>query len=183
MLEDRCLLSIAPLNVALVSDAVAQAQQVRAAAAKDTIAIVYHADTMTTTGLVDLLASVSTAHNGAPIGHLGIVAHGGPGQLDLGKGDDLSLATMPSQVAALERLRSILTSDARVDLYSCSVAAGAGGKTFVDELSAVTGAAVFASDNPVSTVPGSDFIWEYHTGQTAANNELFSIQEIETIPN
>jgi len=62
-LEDRCLLSVAPLDVVLVSDAVAQAQQVRDAAATDTVAIVYHADTMTTTGLVDL-----------------------------GKGDDLSLA-------------------------------------------------------------------------------------------
>jgi hypothetical protein len=181
-LEDRWLLSVAPLNVVLVSDAVAQVQQVCDAAAKDTIAIVYHSDSMTTTGLVDLLASVSTAHNGAPIGHLGIVAHGGPGRLDLGKGDDLSLATMPSQAAALERLRSVLTSDARLDLYSCSVAAGEGGKTFVDELSAVTGAAVFASDDPVGTVPGSDFIWEYQTGQAAASNELFSIQEMETIP-
>ncbi len=181
-LEDRCLLSVAPLSVALISDAVAEAQQVRAAAAMDTIAIVYHADTMTTTGLVDLLASVSAAHNGAPIGHLGIVTHGGSGELDLGNADDLSLATLPSQAAALERLRSVLTSDARMDLYSCSVAAGADGKTFVDELSAVTGAAVFASDNPVGTVPGSDFVWEYHTGQAAESNDLFSVQEIGTIP-
>ena len=122
------------------------------------------------------------SHNGALIGHLGIVAHGGPGEIDLGKGDDLSLATLPSQAAALERLRSVLTSDARLDLYSCSVAAGAGGKTFVDELAADNGAAVFASDNPVGTVPGADFIWEYHTGQAAASNELLSVQEMETIP-
>ena len=111
-LEDRCLLSVAPLNVALISDAVAQAQQVRAAAANGTIAIVYHADTMTTSGLVNLLASVSAAHGGAPIGHLAIVAHGSPGEIDLGKADDLSLATLPSQAAALEQLRSVLTSDA-----------------------------------------------------------------------
>jgi hypothetical protein len=177
-LEVRTLLSI---NVVLISDAVAQAQQVRDAAAKDTIAIVYHNDTMTTTGLADLLASVSAAHNGTPIGHLGIVAHGGPGEVDLGKGDDLSLATMPTQAPTLERLRSVLTSDARLDLYSCSVAAGADGKTFVDELSAITGAAVFASDNPVGSVSGSDFVWEYHTGQGVASKELFSVQELETI--
>ena len=76
----------------------------------------------------------------------------------------------------------MLTSDARLDLYSCSVAAGAGGKTFVNELAADTGAAVFASDNPVGTVPGADLVLEYHTGQAAASNELFSIQEMETIP-
>ena len=110
------------------------------------------------------------------------MAHGGPGEIDLGNADDLSLATLPSQVAALEQLRSVFTSHAEIDLYSCSVAAGVGGKAFVDELAADTGAAVFASDNPVGTVPGSDFIWEYHTGQAAASNELFSVQEIEAIP-
>ncbi len=174
--------AVAPLNVVLISDAVAQAEQIQEAAAPDTIAMIYDSDAVTRTEMVDLLASVSAGHNGAPIGHLGIVAHGRPGELDLGKGDDLSLAMMPSQAAALERLRSVLTSDARLDLYSCSVAAGASGRSFVDELAAVTGAAVFASDNPVGTVPGADFVWEYHTGQAAASNELFSVQEIETIP-
>ena len=186
-LEDRRLLSVAPptvlpLNVVLISDAVAQAPQIRAAAAMDTIPIVYHSDMMTTIGLDNLLATVSAAHNGALIGHLGIVAHGSPGEVDLGKGDDLSLATLPSQAAALGRLRSVFTSDARLDLYSCSVAAGACGKTFVDELAADTGAAVFASDNPVGTVAGSDFTWDYHTGNAVANSELLSVQEMETIP-
>ena len=179
-LEDRRLLSVAPptilpLNVVFISDAVAQAPQIRAAAAIDTIPIVYNADTMTATRMGDLLASVSASHNGAPIGHLGIVAHGSSGEIDLGKYDDLSLATLPSQAAALARLRSLLTNSARVDVYACDVAAGAAGKIFVDALSAATGAAVFASDNPVGTVPGSDFIWEYHTGQAATSNELLSV--------
>ena len=73
-LEDRRLLSLAPLNVALISDAVAQAEQIRFAAAKDTIAVIYHANDMTTAGMVDFLAAVSAAHNGALIGHLAIVA-------------------------------------------------------------------------------------------------------------
>lgn len=87
VMEDRTLLSVAPMNVALVSDAVARAEQIRQAAAKDTIAIIYDADSMTTAGLVDLLGSVSAAHDGARIGHLGIVTHGGAGQVDLGTGD------------------------------------------------------------------------------------------------
>jgi len=40
LVDPGCSLAVAPLNVVLVSDAVAQAQQVRAAAAPDTIAIV-----------------------------------------------------------------------------------------------------------------------------------------------
>ena len=178
-LEDRSLLSV---NVVLISDAVAQAQQIRAAAAPDTIAIVYDADTVSTTGLINLLTSVSATHNGALIGNLGIVAHGGPGEIDLGKGEDLNLATLRSQAAALEGIRSVLTSDATLELYSCSVAAGPDGKTFVNELATVTGAAVFASDNPVGTVPGANFTWDYRTGQTVASNVLFSIPELETIP-
>jgi uncharacterized repeat protein (TIGR02543 family) len=172
----------APLNVALVSDAVEQAEQVCAATAEDTITIIYHSDSMTPNGLADLLASVSAAHHGTRIGHLGIVAHGGPGELFLGKGNILSLATLPGHALALERLRSVLASDARLDLYACSVAAGRGGKTFVDELAALTGAAVFASDNPVGTMPGADFVWEYHAGQVNASMELLLVREMEKIP-
>ena len=62
------------------------------------------------------------------LGTSGIVAHGGPGEIDLGNGDDLSLNTLPSQAAALEQLRPLFTSDACVELYSCLVAAGAGGE-------------------------------------------------------
>jgi hypothetical protein len=180
-LESRTLLSVAPLNVALVSDAVAQAQEVRAAAAKDTIAIVYQSDNMTTTGLVDLLASVSAAHNGLPIGNLAIVAHGNSGEIDLGKADDLNLATLPGQTIALERLRSVLANNACLDLYSCDVAAGASGKAFVNDLAAVTGATVYASDNLVGTVPGANLVLAYHRGPAVASNDLFSAQEMETI--
>jgi len=179
--KNRRLHSVAPLNVVLVSDSVAQAEQIRRAAAGDTIAIVYHSESMTTAGLISLLGSVSVANNGAHIGHLGIVAHGCPGTIHLGSGNDLSLTTLPSQAAALGRLRSVFTDNARLDLYACSVAAGTGGKTFVDELSAAMDAAVFASDNPVGTVAGADFIWEYHAGRAAATSELFSIREMETI--
>ena len=184
-LEDRSLLSVAPvlpLSIALISDAVVQAEQIQQAAAKDTIAIVYDADTMTTSGLVDLVKSVSAAHGGALIEHLGIVTHGGPGEIDIGSVDNLSLATLPSQAAELQQLRSVFTTDARVDLWSCSVAAGPQGKSFVNELAADTGAAVFASDDPVGTVPGADFVWEYHKGQPSTSGDLFSLQELQTIP-
>ncbi|MGA2033344.1 MAG: DUF4347 domain-containing protein, partial [Thermoguttaceae bacterium] len=171
-----------PLNVVLISDAVAQAPQVHDAAANGTIAEIYNADTMTASGLVNLAKSVSAAHGGALIAHLGIVAHGGPGEIDLGNADDLSLATLPSQAAALAQLQSVFTSHAEIDLYSCSVAAGVGGKTFIDEFAADTGAAVFASDNPVGTLPGANLFLDCHTGQAAARSDLFSLRALETIP-
>jgi len=173
---------VASLNVAVISDAVAQAESVRDAAAKDTIALVYHSDRMTLHGLVEMLAAVSAAHHGARIGHLGIVSHGCPGEVVLGHGDALSLAMLPSQAVALAGLRSLLADDSRLDLFSCAVASGALGKTFVDQLAAVTGAAVFASDNPVGSVPGADFVWEYHTGEAPPSSELLSLQDMKSIP-
>lgn len=160
-LEDRRLLSVAPLKVMLISDSIAQAQQISAAATNDTIAVVYHADGMTTAGLANLLASVSNAHDGAAIEHLGIVAHGSEGAIELGSTETLCMATLPSETATLKRLQSLLTDDARLDLYSCSVAAGAIGRAFVDEISSLTHATVYASDDPVGTVSGADFVWEY----------------------
>ena len=76
----------------------------------------------------------------------------------------------------------MLTTDARVDLWSCSVAAGPLGRFFVNELAADTGAAVFASDNPVGTVPGADLCWDYHTGHLTAKDDVFSVQQIAAIP-
>jgi len=176
------LLSLPPLNVALISDAVAQAQQVRAAATTGTIAIVYHSNTMTTPGLVDLLAAVSAAHGGAPIGNLAIMAHGGPAEIDLGNTDDLSLATLPGQASALGGLRFVLTSNACVDLFTCCAAVGASGKTFVADLAAATGANVFASDSLVGTVPGATLFLDCHSGPVAATTDLFSLPEMDVIP-
>ena len=181
-LEDRRMLSVSPLNIALISDAVAQAEQIQQAATEDTIAIIYDADTMTTSGLVDLVESVSAAHNGALIGHLGIVTHGASGEISLGTAEVLNLDTMQSHTADLEQLGSLLTDDARLDLYSCSVAADDSGKTFVDELSTVIGATIYASDDPVGTVAGADLVWEYHTSQMIANNDIFSVKKIAAIP-
>ena len=63
------------LNVVLISNEVVQAEQVRMAAAPNTIAIIYDSETMTTSGLVNLLSSVSAAHNDSRIEQLGIVTH------------------------------------------------------------------------------------------------------------
>jgi len=177
-----CSSSAAPLNVVLIGDAIVQAEQIRRAASPGTIAIVYQSDSMTVAGLTDLLGSVSAAHNGALIEHLGIVAHGRPGAIDIGKHERLTLTTMPPQAGALQRLRSVLAHAARLDLYVCCVATGVAGRAFVDELSAITGAAVFASDMPVGTVAGSYLTLECRAGHSAANSELLSLPNMEVIP-
>ena len=84
-LEDRSLLSVVPLNV--VADqqcglASTTGPRVPPPPARSRSSIT--ARPMTTAGLDNLLASVSATHGGDPIGHLAIMAHGGPGEIDLG---------------------------------------------------------------------------------------------------
>ena len=82
----------------------------------------------------------------------------------------------------MNRLHSLFVVGSQIDLYSCSVAAGAGGKSFVNDFAVETGVAIFASDNPVGTVAGSNLILDFRTGQTGTSNELLRIQEMEKIP-
>ncbi|MBI3824141.1 MAG: DUF4347 domain-containing protein, partial [Planctomycetes bacterium] len=189
VLEDRTLLtpnaaiipggSVLTLQVVLISDAVAQAQQVRLAAVPEAIAVVYPHESMTVRGAVELLESLSAAQGGARIGHLAVVAHGGSGQVAIGA-NALSLDTLAADGPALDRLQAILTASARFDLVACSVAQGTAGKLFVDRLAEATGADVYASDDPVGASPGSDLVWEYHTGQGTDGGEL--LQSLDQIP-
>src|SRR5262245_29352976 len=90
-LEDRTQpAAIQPLRVALVSDAIAQATQIQAAAANGVVAVSYDADSATLDSLVGTLADLSATHGGAKIGHLGLVAHGGPASVALGASDTLN---------------------------------------------------------------------------------------------
>src|SRR4051794_25554140 len=81
-LEDR--VTPAALRVALVSDAVAQAGAVAAAARPGVIVQVYDAARTSTTGLVGLLGQISAAHGGERIDQLALVAHGAAGRVAVG---------------------------------------------------------------------------------------------------
>jgi hypothetical protein len=169
-----------PLSVVLVSDTVAQAERVRLAAGRDTVAIVYDSNIMTTDRMAEIVGAVSAAHGGAEIGHIGIVTHGGAGRVEIGATDSCA-DDLIDPVGALGRLRSVLSDDARFDIYACSVASGSAGRAFVDELATRTGAAVFASDDAVGSGDSGDLIWEYSTSQTQVGTELFVVDEIESI--
>jgi hypothetical protein len=164
-LENRALpATIHPLKVALISDAVEHAPQVQAAASRHVTAITYDADTANLDSLVGVLQDLSAAHGGARIGHLGLMAHGAAGVVRLGESAriDREVLGIPSPTWA--ELRQLLTPNARIDLYSCNVAAGREGRSFVDGLARLTGADVYASTDAVGTARGADLNWEYRTG-------------------
>lgn len=161
--------ALQPLRVALISDAVAQAGQVEAAAAHGVLAITYDAAGASLDSLVGTLQGISTAHGGAPIGRLGLVAHGRPGTVDIGTADTLDMQDVTTRSEVWSDLRSLLTPNARIDLYACDVAAGSSGKAFVDAIATQTGADIYASTDAVGTGKGADLVWEYRTGVRGAS--------------
>jgi hypothetical protein len=174
-LEDRA--TPAGLRVALISDAVAQAEQVAAAAASGVVTVPFDATTADWAGLVGALEQVSVAHDGAQIRQLGLVAHGRAGAVVLGPSDTLNLRDVSRDSDAWSGLRDLLTPDARIDLYACNVADGRAGTAFVKAIAARTGADVAASNDIVGQ--GGDFVWEFNTGGRRA--ELFHVPSLKEI--
>jgi hypothetical protein len=161
-LEDRVQPAVVhPLRVALISDAVGPIDQVLAAVPKNVIPVTFNAGTSTLDGLVNTLAGVSATHQGAPIGQLALMAHGQEGSIILGGADTINTLDVASDSATWTKLKGLLDPKSRIDLYACNVASGADGKAFVNALADRTGAAVYASDDPVGR--GGDFVWEYYT--------------------
>ena len=171
-----------PLRVVLVSDAVADAEQIAAAAAPGVVAVTYESATASPTSLVDLVQRVAAARGGARIGRLGLAAHGHAGHVQLGTESAWSWNSMPETVASWQALRPLLAPGAQLELYVCNLAAGPGGRAFVNALAAATGASVVASDNPVGSADRGDFIWEYVVGQGATTEALLSADALERLP-
>ncbi len=170
-----------PLNVVLISDSVPQFDQVPAAAIPNSIVITYDSRIIDTDALVAILDSVVTEHEHQQIGHLALVTHGASGVIDIGRGEVWNTSGLGSSALAFARLRDLLTLDARLDLYACSVAAGVEGRTFVDALATATGADVYASDNVVGSGATGDFVWEYRTAQYLVTLDLLSTKKLELI--
>ena len=77
-----------------------------------------------------------------------IVAHGEPGRIDLGSAG-LSAANLDGYADALARIGSALNDGGDILLYSCDVARGEAGRSFIEKLAEMTGADVAAATHPV----------------------------------
>ena len=126
------------------------------------IALTYDSNTTDSAGLVDLLGSVSEEHGGGLIAQLGLVAHGSEGRVSIGAGDSWDMASLSPRTKWPWIACVASVPDARLDLYSCFVAAGTDGKAFVDQLAAHSEADVYASDDAV----GSGTIGGFPAGST-----------------
>lgn len=93
-----------------------------------------------------------------------IVSHGGSGELLLGS-EALNLDTMDALSTQLASWGDALAPGADILIYGCNVAEGDDGQAFVDQLAALTGADVAASDDITgSTELGGDTDLEVSSG-------------------
>ena len=93
-----------------------------------------------------------------------VISHGGPGHLQLGS-SVVDAVALREAADGFEVWRRALTEDADLLVYGCDVAAGDGGRAFIDALSQLTGADVAASDDLTgSAALGGDWQLEYVTG-------------------
>lgn len=96
---------------------------------------------------------------------LHILSHGNAGQLQLGN-SCLSLETLEGYAKQLQTWTRAIATRADILLYGCRVAAGAVGRQFVQQLSALTGANIAASTNLTgSAALGGDWLLEFRTGE------------------
>jgi hypothetical protein len=98
------------------------------------------------------------------ISSLHIVSHGSPGSLHLGTAE-LNFKTIENYGTALQKWGNALTDTADLLIYGCDVAAGENGRTFVEQLSTLSGADIAASsDRTGSAALGGNWDFELTTG-------------------
>jgi hypothetical protein len=98
------------------------------------------------------------------ISSLHIVSHGSPGNLHLGTAE-LNFKTIENYGTALQKWGNALTDTADILIYGCDVAADENGRTFVQQLSTLSGADITASsDRTGSAALGGNWDFEFTTG-------------------
>lgn len=113
----------------------------------------------------DGLAAISAAlANMGQVDSIQILSHGASGQFTLGN-RTISSDNVGQLAGQLQGWSAELTADADIQLYGCSIGAGAAGQTLVNELARLTGADVGAStDATGSAAEGGNWTLETRAG-------------------
>ena len=161
-LEDRILMSVAPIDdqVAVVASVEAQPAAQEAVAASEVVFIdsavhgaqallaniPANAEVITLNAASSGVDQISAVLSGrSNISAIHIISHGTDGALKLGN------STLDaSNVATTSAWKAALSQDADILVYGCDVGAGSEGAAFVAALAATTGADVAASDDNTS---------------------------------
>ncbi len=154
----NCLIHIAPREVVFIDANVSNWQFLRDSIPPQIEVVVFDANT-------DGLAQMAMwAQNRAGYDAIHLFSHGSVGTLQLG---DFSLNqhTINARAEELADIGAALNKSGDLLLYSCDVAAGQTGSTFVSRLAQLTGADIAASNNLTGNSQlGGDWLLETHFG-------------------
>ncbi|MEW6351972.1 MAG: DUF4347 domain-containing protein [Thermodesulfobacteriota bacterium] len=154
------------LKVVVVANSLENIQALTGAADQDAKVILYDAANGDLKSLTQALDELVQSE-GAKIDQLAVLSHGNAGVFSLGGSELWTSTTIQESSAQWLVLATLLDADSRIDLYGCSIGAGEEGKLLVDTLAEVTGAVVWASDDPTGNVEGADWVFEVKSADDA----------------
>ncbi|MBI4963668.1 MAG: DUF4347 domain-containing protein [Desulfomonile tiedjei] len=166
------------LHVVLVSDALDRLQVISDAAKEGSQVAAFDVTGDTLASINNMLGNLVSS-SGQKIGELAILSHGTEGLVTLGS-DQISFFNVSEFRSELGQLSTLMTADAQIHLYACSVAGNGLGKGLVDSLALLTGADVFASTDPTGGAAG-DWILEYSTGPDVAMKSSFDPDRLGSV--
>ena len=99
------------------------------------------------------------------LGAIHLISHGATGTLSL-SGQSLTFDNRAANAEALTRIGQALSANGDILLYGCNVGQDGAGQVFLDQLAALTGADIAASDDPTgATAFDGDWVLEVQAGQ------------------
>ncbi len=139
------------LDVVLISDSIDEIGAIKDAAGDSAEVIVYDSQTDDIESIVEDLGTLVDGA-GAKIGHLAILSHGDPGVLEISELSVISATSIENNPEAWMELGTLLTEDAKIDLYGRQIGAGSEGTALVEAMASTTSSEVWASDDSTGLV-------------------------------
>lgn len=134
------------IDVVLISDSIEEIGAIKDAVNDSAEVLTYNSRTDDIESIVDDLGALVN-ETGLKIDHLAIMSHGDPGVIEISELSVISATGIQSNPKAWLELGTLLTEDARIDLYGCQIGAGADGAALVQAMASTTSSAVWASDD------------------------------------
>ncbi|MFH1115173.1 MAG: ELWxxDGT repeat protein [Pseudomonadota bacterium] len=157
------------VNVILVSNALDAIQGISDTADNGTAVIVFDEENDNLESICAALEDL-TSSTERKIGGIAVLSHGDQGSLSIGA-DDLTLFTIADFEPLFAQISSLLTEDAQIQFFGCSVAADFFGQSMVNTIAVYTGADVFASTDPTGGAQG-DWVLEYASDTSVVMTEI-----------
>ena len=160
-------------KVVLIDSQLADSGQLIADVAPGSKIFVYNSQTDSANQVLQRVVAWADAA-GSQIQDLAILSHGVGGAFELGN-QWISATTLPQTVADWQRLSSVLSPGAAIEIFGCDVAApGSHGQSLLNALAAATRAAVFA----LTDTTGAGGNWQLEAASAGASPAALALSAV-----